>query len=737
MNAKSVTAEQTVIYSFGDYALDTKSRTVRNGERFVELTPKQFQTLLVLVENHDRIMSKDELLKSIWPEQFVEESNVIQNISVLRKLLGETAQGKKFIETFPGRGYRFSESVAAVRESQHANGSAIAEWEPPTREVPAGEASEFSSRIPPRAAFKNVVPIYRRYSVIAILSLIAVAILATVVFERPVSAPIQQAPAVSQPELRTLVRMNGAQSEPSWRLDGKSIAFVFSSPDGSGSSIYTQSTDDIRPHRVVSGPGKYSSPVWLPDGKYLAYLHIGFDKTDIVILNLALSTEGTLVTLFPHRYQLNYRHLDWSPDGSFLVVDDKAVESDPLSLFLVSVSNGRKIRLTYPDMDIIGDVAPRFSPDGAQVAFIRMKYRVQDDVFVVPVTGGEQRKLTEEPSRLGDVDWDSNHSLVFSRQSNDQFRFWRLNLQSPQLRPSLAFPIDTDMPPEFSISRRSNLAVISAYQPDLNIWAVNLSKVHPTQADWTRIIQTPGQDVSPAFSPDGKKIMYRSDVSGKMQIWVCNADGSGAFQVNTGSIIPEVDTWAPDSKSIVFSSKGHLYDVDASPKPIVRQINSPPVSHPSYSVDGNWIFARKNYFIYRLPAAGGNLEQISDQGGAPIAQSRDGHYLYFGHGRMDPTVTQLDLITRQQKVVINSLMPGYRGSWALTPKGIVFLTERSGRPMIAFYDFATRKERDITEFYGALPLFSTSEFSISPDGKRLLVVRADPASANLQTTTFN
>jgi Tol biopolymer transport system component len=386
---------------------------------------------------------------------------------------------------------------------------------------------------------------------------------------------------------------------------------------------------------------------------------------------------------------------------------------------------------------IIGDVSPRFSPDGTQVAFIRMKYRIQDDVFVVPVTGGEQHRLTEGPNLLGDVDFETDHTLVFSGKDNDEFRFWRLNMQSSHPRPVLASSIETDMPPNFSISRRSHQVVFSAYQPDLNIWAVNLSKGHPTDADWTRIIQTPGQDMEPSFSPDGKKISYRSDVSGKIRIWVCNADGAGAFQVNTGALVPELKTWAPDSQSIVFYSSGHLYAVDVSSEPHVRQITSLPVSHPSYSPDGKWIFAIENYFIYRLPAAGGAPQLISDQGGAPIVQSKDGRYLYFGHGRADTTITRLDLKTKQQEVIIHSLMPGCRDSWALTSKGIIFLTERLGRPIIAFHDFATGKEHEVAEFFGELPPFSTSSFSVSPDGKRLLVVRADPAFAILQATTLN
>jgi DNA-binding winged helix-turn-helix (wHTH) protein len=359
MNPTSGSVEYSGIYSFGDYALDTKSRTVRSGERVLELTPKQFQTLLVLVENHDRIMSKGELLNSIWPEQFVEESNVNQNICVLRKLLGETNQGKKFIETFPGRGYRFSESVAAVQDSHQVIGAPANASEAALKNISSEAPAKPRPQTPASELAKSALQSYWRYFVTAILCLVVGAIVSAFVYRRTVKTPKEQALTVPPAQLRTLAKMDGALSQPSWCQDGEHIAFVYSSPDGSRSAIYIQSLQDVRPYRVVHGTGKYSSPVWSPDGRLLAYLRIRPNSAKIVILNIASSIETTLASLFPHRYQLNYRHLDWSPDGSFLVVDDKAVESDPLSLYLVSVSNGDKIRLTYPNMDIIGHCCPK------------------------------------------------------------------------------------------------------------------------------------------------------------------------------------------------------------------------------------------------------------------------------------------------------------------------------------------------------------------------------------------
>lgn len=94
-------------YEFGRFRLNGAERALlREGEP-VSLTPKVFDILLVLVENGGRVVEKDDLMKRVWPNTFVEEGNLTQNISLLRKALGETPNGVQFIETVPRRGYRF------------------------------------------------------------------------------------------------------------------------------------------------------------------------------------------------------------------------------------------------------------------------------------------------------------------------------------------------------------------------------------------------------------------------------------------------------------------------------------------------------------------------------------------------------------------------------------------------------------------------------------------------------
>ena len=86
-------------------------------------TSKALETLLVLVRNRDRVLTKDELMKALWPDSFVEEVNLAQNVSAVRKALGEAAGENRYIATIPGRGYRFVGQVRDESEVERRTGA--------------------------------------------------------------------------------------------------------------------------------------------------------------------------------------------------------------------------------------------------------------------------------------------------------------------------------------------------------------------------------------------------------------------------------------------------------------------------------------------------------------------------------------------------------------------------------------------------------------------------------------
>src|SRR6476659_417251 len=103
-------------YIFDGFRVDVSERLLFKENREVPLTPKVFDTLLVLLENSSHVLTKKELMQQVWPDSFVEENNLAQNISILRKALGETKEGEQYIQTVPRRGYRFVGDVSATGE---------------------------------------------------------------------------------------------------------------------------------------------------------------------------------------------------------------------------------------------------------------------------------------------------------------------------------------------------------------------------------------------------------------------------------------------------------------------------------------------------------------------------------------------------------------------------------------------------------------------------------------------
>ncbi len=111
-----------ILYEFGPFRVDPEKQVLLRENQPVAITPKTFETLLILVRHSREVVSKDELMSELWPDAFVEEANLSQNIFMLRKALGDTPDDRRYIVTLPGKGYRF---VAEVREVTQETGDVV------------------------------------------------------------------------------------------------------------------------------------------------------------------------------------------------------------------------------------------------------------------------------------------------------------------------------------------------------------------------------------------------------------------------------------------------------------------------------------------------------------------------------------------------------------------------------------------------------------------------------------
>jgi len=141
--------ENKHLYEFGAFRLDTTERVLaRNGER-ISLAPKAFDTLFILVLHSGHVLTKDALIKALWPDSFVEENNLTQQISLLRRALGEGTDGQTYIETVPKLGYRF---IPDVHEITEGAGELLVSKRTRTRIVLREEEEQEDSEVLPTAA---------------------------------------------------------------------------------------------------------------------------------------------------------------------------------------------------------------------------------------------------------------------------------------------------------------------------------------------------------------------------------------------------------------------------------------------------------------------------------------------------------------------------------------------------------------------------------------------------------
>jgi len=118
--------QKTPIYEFGEFRLDSAKRLLKRGGQDAALTPKAFDTLLYLVQHNGKIIEKDELMSAVWTDTIVEENNLSQNISILRRTLGEKRGEHRFIATIPGHGFKFVADVLEVSDADMSELGAVA-----------------------------------------------------------------------------------------------------------------------------------------------------------------------------------------------------------------------------------------------------------------------------------------------------------------------------------------------------------------------------------------------------------------------------------------------------------------------------------------------------------------------------------------------------------------------------------------------------------------------------------
>jgi Tol biopolymer transport system component/DNA-binding winged helix-turn-helix (wHTH) protein len=697
-------------YVFGRFRFEPAEHLLTRDGQPVALPPKAIDLLALLVAHAGHLLTKEELLKQVWPGTFVEEANLSYTISLLRKALGDDQIPYRFVETVPRRGYRF---VAAVED------------------VSSREATPVESEAVQRARRSTIPPWFRRRVPIAaiaggLLVLVAVGWLLKRSRPQPVASRVL-----------ALTTLPGFEAGPSFSPDGEQVAFVWGGDKQDNVDIYVKIVGSSEIRRLTTNPDPDGNPAWSPDGRQIAFMRYGSTGARIHRMS-ALGSPDLKVSDFPAASN----GIAWSPDGRSIAAMRDTGAAIPrqqnTGIYLIPLQGGEPRHLTTPKAPGM-DEWPAFSPDGRHLAYVScLRWDGSCDVYVLELdaafgVNGPPRRLTHQAIwDVWGVAWTrDSKSVVYDTHVGTLARLWRVDIDGsgPPERIELAGLRATQ---PATVASRDRLA-FSELGNDRDVFRFEAG--HPAQP-W---LASSFSDAAAQFSHDGRRIVFASGRSGDaVEVWVATADGSSAQQLTHGpGPWQGAPSWSPDDRHIAFDSmavdgRWHIWTIDAEGGPPRQVTNDPGEQNvPTWSRDGRWIYFSVDEGagrqIWRVRAGGGHPEQITQAGSGYFArEAADGKSLLYQSGFADLALLTLPLGGGSARQLVDCVQPG---SFEDRPEGTYYVG-CGDDPPVHLLERITGHKR----LLGTLEKFSsdaTAGLSVSPDGKAFLFARPVRTGADL------
>jgi Tol biopolymer transport system component len=526
----------------------------------------------------------------------------------------------------------------------------------------------------------------------------------------------------------------GYQNTPAFSPDGMTIAFAWGGEGGDNVDIYVQRLDADSPRRITTSPAAERRPVWLADGQQLAFLRdAGPGRFSVVVVPVLGGGERTLAEIQASPDEPPA--MSWSRDGKRLYTSERAASSGPLRVVEIQLETGARRVLTNPPASSTGDDEAALSPDEKWIAYRRVSESAIHDVFVQPAGGGTARPITHDRAGMGGLAWtrDSKALIISTHHEGGMRSLWRFAIDGGEPA-RLTDPTEAAAYP--AVSPRDGTVAYASRFLDTNIYRVDLEGQTPSK----RIIASNLLDSCPHYSPDGRRIAFRSSRTGTDELWVTDADGgSPARLTDFGGPTTGSGRWSPDGQFLVLDSRQYgnadLYVVPSGGGGVRRltQEKSNEVL-PSYSADGKWIYFASDrsasWQVWKMPAIGGPALQVTEHGGfAPLA-SPDGRWLYYAK-RDQAGLFRMPVAGGAEETVLDSLPPPMWGAWGLTGDSVVYLSFTGERESPARVEVLAAGKSRVAGVLRLRPVTWDGALGVSPDGKWALVAEVERAGSEI------
>jgi len=689
-------------YRFGDFIVDTDQKVVLRQDKELPLTPKLFETLLILVENSGRIVQKEQFMERLWPHTFVEEANLTSNIRQLRKSLGDNARQPHYIETVTKRGYRFIASVQRVDTINNGgNGSATQVETSPTA-IPA--------TVTDRKPVKQKV-------VIALATVVVVLIAGGFVFwrfSRASSKNLGELVANLPLKIERLTD-SGQSRNAAISPDGKYVAYT--QMFKGRYSIWIRQLTTNTNSEIVSPSDNIIGMAFSHSGEYLYF--VAGNPSALYRVSLFGDVPGKIIERLEGKFSL-------SPDDgriAFIRVstDSNGQQEHALMIANSDGANERKLLVRqYPDkLD-----APVWSPDGESIVCAHGNSAAGSQgvslVEVRAVDGSTRELSSEKFFNIAKIEWLPQKTgliMTAGKKPEGYRQLWRVSY------PSLQFTEITAGLSSFSdlsLTRNGDKIVASQSTRAFDLWvgatrdSENLKKITAVMDKF-------------CWTPDGR-LLYSLNTIGNVDLWVMRPDGQEQKQLTLNSATNDAPAVTSDGRYIVFISNRagafQVWRMQMDGSDAVALTNGGGKNFPAVSPDGKWVLynTTDDWQLWRVSIDGGAATRLSDAYALFPSISPDGKMIAC-LGRSDSNAVLRILSSEDGRPLktFDLAAPTFssnRIQWTRDGKAIIYGTEQDGVTSIFRQPLSGGEPTVVMKFEDEL-----ADFSYSPDGQSLAVAR--------------
>lgn len=688
-------------FQFGDFLLDAEERTLLHKHKPVAITPKTFLLLQTLVENHGRIVEKDQLMRAVWADSFVEDGNLTFTINLLRKALSDDTRNPRFIETIPRRGYRFVSDVKEIRRDELLkNGSANPVSVKPAASLPVGRL------------------------MLPALAVILVGAVAGGFWYSRDKSDEPEAAVLSAPFTVEKLSTNGSVFHAAISPDGKNV--VYTSGLKGKQSIWLREVETSNNIQIIPPADFfYYGLVFSPDSNSVYFTRrpkLAEIQADIYRVSIFGGIPVKIVSE-------SQGWISVSPDGENIsFVRCYYLEEENCSLWVADALDGKNERklVSRPRPLRIGDV--EFSPGGKSITFAVGQSLNQANEFglaEVDVETGAERELTDQKFfNIKSLEWLPNQNellITASRIPDKTFRIWQVSAAN-----GVVMPLTKDSESYSALSLDKSATMLISTQVTRDFHLRLFSTDVPTEKRDVADAMTVG------FAPDGA-VVFSSMMTGNEEIWSAAGDESSLRQLTNNTSEDTFPVVSSDNKFIFFSANrtGSMQiwrmNLDGSNQTqITRNEGGIPVF---VSLDGTWVYYRSTLrkTLWRISTGNGEEQLVLDKRSSVFAVSPDGQQAAIAELAKEGNT--LTIVSLENGKVIKSfnfadLTANLTGLvWSHDGKYLAYTLANSEleKNTLWFQPFDGETPKQMADL-GDEEMLGLSSFALSPDGKSFAVV---------------